>query len=220
MTVKTPTSEAQRALAAAEADLASTDKAIRAARARIPAAQQELSQAEADVTAALTPGTCKNKADLQNARARFEKARDDIEWAHIEIQSAETAHSQTSAAAARAQRAVTAEEYLVEHQRFNDPMARENNLLDQLTQTVAELLALLPERDRLHHRLTQEYDLFPADEKQQLAIAIPPGRLMTTRESYADFNPWNVPVHNQAIAEAIKAGIAEAAKAGNRPAGL
>jgi hypothetical protein len=78
--------------------------------------------------------------------------------------------------AARAHRGVIAEEYLAAHNKHNDPNTRVKVLLAELTATLAELVPLVDARDQLYHRLAQEYELFPAVEKN---LEIPRGRPIT-----------------------------------------
>jgi hypothetical protein len=104
--------------------------------------------------------------------------------------------------AARAQRAVTAQEWLAAHKEHNNPRARVNVLLTQLTDTLAELVPLVAARDRLHRRLDQERRHFPADER----FTIPPGQPLTAPDAGAQPN-IKMEVPRGAVAEAIEAGI-------------
>jgi hypothetical protein len=87
------------------------------------------------------------------------------------VQAAELATSPCADEAARAHRAVIAQEYLAAHKEHNDPATRVNVLLSQLTDIVAELVPLVDARDQLHRRLAQEYWLLPADEKSRFRRA-------------------------------------------------
>jgi hypothetical protein len=196
---------AQDALAAAEAAYRSTQHAVESARAA--ASRQALDAAEtaaAEAIAAAVLGEG-DRATADAARENVEKMRRDFEWAEVELQAAELAMSRAADDAARAQRAVTAQEWLAAHNEHNNPRARVNVLLTQLTDTLAELVPLVAARDRLHRRLEQERHHFPADER----FTIPPGQPLTALDARALPN-IKMEVPRGAIAAAIDAGIAAA----------
>jgi hypothetical protein len=196
---------AQEALAAAGATYKATQDAVDTARAA--ASRQALDDAEhaaARAIAAAVSGEG-DRATANAARERVEQLRRDLEWAGVELQAAEQAMSRAADDAARANRAVIAQEYLAAHKTHNDPSTRVNLLLDQLTEIVSELVPLVDARDQLHYRIAQEYGLFPADEKLQIPVGRP---ITASPHRGAPDTPVHVPPG--AIAQAIVAGIAAA----------
>jgi hypothetical protein len=207
MATTTATKEltAQEGLAAAEVTYRATQDAVDKARAA--ASRQALTDAEtaaAEAIAAAVSGEG-DRATAYAARERVEKLRRDFEWAQVELQAAEQAMSRAAEDAARANRAVVAQEYLSAHKTHNDPKTRINQLLEQLPALLAELVPLVAARDELHRRLVQELQHFPLDERP----TIPPGQPLTAPDSNGAPNTM-VQVPRGAIAEAIDTGIAAA----------
>jgi hypothetical protein len=198
----TTTTTAQDALAAAAKATAAADAAMTTARENVTAAQRKL----ADLEAALVAGGATSQTELAKARSAIEQARADVEWSELQLQAAEAAHSRAADADAHAHRRVVAEEYLAAHKAFNDPADRENVLFAQLTDTVAELIRLVDQRQERHHRLAQEYASFPAEER---TLIIPAGKPITTYGQRGQ-GVWMVQVPIGDVAEAIEAGIAAA----------
>jgi hypothetical protein len=196
----------QDARAAAEARYHSTQSAVDIARAA--ASRQELDDAEAEAARAIAAAVTGegDRATADAARKRVEKLRADFEWTQVELQAAETAMSRAADDAARARRGVVAEEYLAAHKTHNDPGAKVNVLLEQLTATLVELVPLVDARNQLHGRLIQEYSHFPADERIQL----PPGNPLEAPDASA-LPTVTVTVPRGAIADAIEAGLTQAA---------
>ncbi|MDC8980684.1 hypothetical protein PR370_01020 [Mycobacterium marinum] len=211
---------AQAAVTETALATAAATAAVAAAEDDIPRAQQALADAEAHVIALLattTPNTDDaGRSQIEKARAAVEKCRKDIEWAHVKRQAAEVAYVQATDAEARAHRDLFAENYLAEFRRFNDPQNRETLLLRQLTNTTAELVALLGNRKDLHDQLFQQYASLPPDEKsdlhdrlmqehQKLPADHRPGRPITTYASRS------IPAHiNQVppeLADAFRSGL-------------
>jgi hypothetical protein len=193
------------ALDAAEAAYRSTQDAVDAARAA--ASRQELDAAEAAAAKAIADAVTGegDRATATAARERVEQLRRDHEWSQVELQAAEVAMSRAADAAARANRAVIAQEYLAAHAVHNNPKTRVNVLLEQLTATMAELVPLVDARDQLHYRLAQECGLFPADEKLQIPVGRP---ITASPHRGAPDTVVHVPPGD--VAEAIEAGVAAA----------
>lgn len=219
MTTATTASEnltPQAALDAAGAATAAADAALTSAREEVTAAEKRLAGLEAAFVASDAP----TKSALSKARSAIETARSDVEWSVLTLQAAEVAHSRAADTEAHAQRRVIAEEYLAEHRACNDASSRENVLIAQLTDTVAELIRVVDARQQTHHRLATDVGTWPADEKLDLnrrlsgqAQGYPtsggPLRPITTYCSRA-FASFNVTVPKGEVAEAIEAGIAAA----------
>lgn len=123
-------------------------------------------------------------------------------------QAAEAAHARACAEEARAQRAVTAQEYLRAHAEFNNPDSRENLLLKRVGEDVTELIGVINARQEQHDRLSRDVASWPAEERQDLRI--PPGKPITTCGTRG-LGSWSVQVPLFELSEALTAGIAEAA---------
>jgi hypothetical protein len=197
---------AQDALAAAEARYESTRHAVDTARAA--ASRQELDDAEAEAAQAIAAAVTGegDRATADAARKRVAKLRDDYEWAGVELQAAEAAMGRAQDDAARAKRAVVADEYLSALAEANDPKTRLNVLLAQLPKLLSEAIPLVDARDGLHRRLIQEYRHFPPDERVQL----PPGKPLTAPDASA--SPTVTVAVPRGIAAALEAGIAATAQ--------
>jgi chromosome segregation ATPase len=196
---------AQDALDVAEATYRSTQDAVD--RARAAASRQELDAAEAAAAQAIAAAVTGegDRATADAARERVEQLRRDHEWAAVELQAAETAMSRAAEDAARANRAVVAQEYVSAHKTHNDPKTRVNQLLEQLPALLAELNPLVEARNELHRRLGQEFSHLPIGERPTL----PPGQPLTAPDAGA-MPLVMVQVPRGAIADAIEAGIAAA----------
>ena len=95
------------------------------------------------------------------------------------------------------------EEYQAEHSRFNDPDSRENQLLRQVTDCIAELTCRLFARQDLHDRLWQELAALPADHRP----AVKPGRPIMSSSTRVIPAAITAPPE---VAEAVTSGLATA----------
>jgi hypothetical protein len=205
----TSTAEPTTTPTAAQALTAATEAASAAAAAEVAAGDDVTAaeQAVIDLEASLVGGSLVTRQQLDQARAKIEQARSDVEWRKLQHHAALAAHSRASDAAAAAHRAVVREEYLAAHAAHNDPSSRENVLLAQLTDTVTELVQLIDDRQEQHDRLAHEFTSFPADEK----FRPPAGRPITTHGTRG-YGVWTLPIPNQEVSDAIDTGL-KAAKA-------
>jgi hypothetical protein len=210
MTTKTAeatTAQAQKAWRAATEKTAEAEAALQPARDGLTAAQEALAAAESEgIAAVVTKSTDPEAARdrIEKSRTAIKEAQDGVQWAVLELHAAEAVHEEAHQAEQAARRAVTVAEYQAAHKEWNDPDSREEKLLAQLSDTVAELIPLIIDRKDLHDRLTQEWQHLPADERPQLKTGRPittsPSRF--TGEHIADITPE--------VAVAIKAGSAAA----------
>jgi hypothetical protein len=198
-----PTTTAQQEWATASEATAAAGEALTAAHDAIGTAQQDLELAESnvvEVVAAFINGDGPSRTEIGKARTAVEKCRSDLEWARIQHQAAEVAYTRTVDNEITKRRAVIAEQYLAEHQRFNDENSRENQLLAQITDAVAELLPAIAARKERHGVLTKERAHFPATEP----LPIPQGRPI---RQYDSVRTASVTLREPEVADAIKAGI-------------
>src|SRR6478672_7796526 len=105
-----PVSSAQRAWHASTKATAAAFAAIKPASEKLEIAQQALAEADAEAIAAVTS----KSPDPQAARARIDKsrnaikeARDNVEWATLELHAVEAQHERAHADEQAARRAVT-----------------------------------------------------------------------------------------------------------------
>jgi hypothetical protein len=199
-----PTTTAQQEWATAAEATAAAGEALTAAYDAIGTAQQDLELAEANVVevvgAAVINGGGPSRTEIGKARTAVEKCRSDLEWAKIQHQAAEVAYTRAVDNEITKRRAVIAEQYLAEHARFNDPESRENVLLAQISDAVAELLPAIAARKERHGVLTKERAHFPATEP----LPIPQGRPI---RQYDSVRTASVTLREPEVADAIKAGI-------------
>lgn len=206
-------SDASTALAEAGEVTRNADEALTAARQNLVRTEEAMKAAEASAvetmaSAALGDGDSDHSREqVKRARQAVDEARSEAYWASLHLHAMEVAHSRAAEAEAKAQRAVTAEEYLAAHREYNDPKNRENRLISQLTDTVAELITLINDRQQLHHRLAQEYATFPSDERLDGLSGKP-----ITTYGHAGQGIFDVRLPVLEVAEAIKSGVAAAAK--------
>ena len=183
MTTKAKAAEptAHDKLATAEAKFQTAANATDDARTGITASREALAQAEREAVEAMSAATIDGdtpaaRTRVEKARQKVEKARADIDWATLQLNAAENAYARTHDDVTRAQRVVIAEEYIAEHQAFNDPNLRETVLLKQVTDTIAELLPLVKQRQDWHDRLASEVNHFHPEERP----TVPAGRPIVT----------------------------------------
>lgn len=203
----------RKALLAANEVTRNADAALTAARERVVGTAEALEEAQKEAvetmaSAALDTGdNADSRSRTERARETLDNARSEAEWARLHLHAMEIAHSRAAEAEGKAQRAVTAEEYRTAHREYNDPNSRENVLIDQLTDVVAELITLITERQLLHHRLANEYASFPDDER----FGALPGKPITTY-GFVGQGVFEVRLPVFEIAEAVKAGVTAAAE--------
>ena len=194
------------ALAAAEESLTAADADMTTAAEAAATTHRAVADAEAGLVDAIADGA--TTPTLKAARDRLDAARRDAEWAAIEQQAAEVRYSRQADAAAAARRAVVAEEYATAHRDYNTEGNREAVLLTQLTQAIAELARIIPERQARHDRLATEVGSWPTNERPVL-----PGKPITTH-GHRGLGVWTVELPLGELADAIKAGIAAATAPG------
>jgi hypothetical protein len=134
--VRTAAATPTEQLAAAERALKAADAAMVAASEGAAAAERGLDDAEAELLETMAAAAVESdgaaQARIKKARTDVEKARDAVEFAHLQRQAGEVAHGRAADDAAQARRRVTADEYIDEHKAYNDPAARESVLIAQL----------------------------------------------------------------------------------------
>jgi len=105
-------------------------------------------------------------ADAAAAKERFVRARqavkdreDELDDALFELQAVEVGDQQAHDAEQVARRRVIIEEVVKADAEFNDPESRENVLLGQITDGIAELIPLINDRKDRQERLASEWAL-------------------------------------------------------------
>jgi hypothetical protein len=169
-TTTEPNVNTREALAAARTAIDAAVAATAAADEGVAQAEQGLAAAEAAVIdtlaeAALTSDSGSGRVRITKARADVEKARDNVEVAHLMRQAADVAYARAVDDAGRAQRAVSIEAYLEARREHIDPSSRVNILQAELPGLIVEFLGLVEARDALHARLAQELQHLTEDER-------------------------------------------------------
>lgn len=207
----TTTATANKELAP-QAALDAATTATAAASAATAAAHQELADAEkrlADLEAALAAGDFKTKAEFTKVRRDIETARSDIEWSATAIAAATAVETRSYRDLEAARRRVTAEEYLAALREYNDPEARENQLLKQLTATIVELRPLLRQQRELHWRLDYDVENWPADEKSALNYRVN----LESQDHRAEGRPFKPIPQRSSVNEIVRVADAQLAAA-------
>ena len=227
MTTTTPDLEAKltpaEALAAAEAACEAADAAVVAANDGTTAAQKTLADIEAEAieamaAAATTGDSAPARQRIDKVRARLDKGRADVDWAHLQQHAAEVARNRAVDEAAHARRRVTEDEYLNELKRLNAPAERESVLRSQLTENVAELAQLIEGRYLLHDRLAHNVESWPDAEKvalqqrimQEMQSHKVEGKAIQPITTHGTRGSWMVNLPKLELTDAIKAGLTEA----------
>lgn len=209
MTTTTASSETQarKAWTAATKATAAAHAAIQPYCDQLAAARDALASAQAEALDAIAvksvdPAAARER--IEKARAAIKTAEDDVQWAILELNAAEARHEQAHTDEQAARRAVTAAEYVAAHREWNDENNRENQLLRQLKDNIAELIPMINDRKNQHDRLAQEWAHLPTEERPQLKAGQPITDTSTRLigEHIADITPE--------VSAAIKAGAAAA----------
>ncbi len=176
MTTKTasssaPPTAAEKAYAAATAATAAAGAALGPANDKLTAAKQALADAQDEALRAIT----EKSADAAAAKERFVRARqavkdreDELDDALFELQAVEVGDQQAHDAEQVARRRVIIEEVVKADAEFNDPESRENVLLGQITDGIAELIPLINDRKDRQERLASEWAHIPVEERPQI----------------------------------------------------
>jgi hypothetical protein len=167
-TTTDPVSPATKALTdAAQATSAAFD-AIGAANDDLAAARSALEAANADLLTSVVVKSADPKAAkarIEAARAALKQAEAQVEWCVLKLHAAEVVHEQANADQQAARHAVFLEDYEREHTEFNNPDSRENTLLRQVADNIAELVTLLNDRKDTHDALWSHAQSLPPDQR-------------------------------------------------------
>lgn len=216
MSTQTPSTAAkstaaERAHAAAIKHTAATAAEIESAAEQVAAAEQALTDAKAELEAAMVakcadPAAAKER--ITRARDGITEAQDNLEFAILQHQAAEVVNRQACEDEQAAGHRVTAEEYLRAHAEWNSETNRERTLLTQLTDVVSELTVLVNERKDLHSRLNTAWGYIPPDVRPE----IPHGAWLPAGDGSRLIGVWVDSIPTE-VAAAIKAGAARGSEA-------
>jgi hypothetical protein len=203
-TTKTSMKSAREALTAATEATTAAGDALNAADAAVTAAQKNADDLQAAFIDGQTTGAAGDgeytRAQMEKTLAAIDKAKLDVDWAHLQRRAAEAAYFRATDAEARAHRAVVAEEYIEAHRQHFDSDTRVNRLQADLPGLIAEFLELVDARDAQHDRLAQEFQHFPEAERAAVKIAAGQGHLAPRGQT----GSWPVNVRTRELVDILK----------------